>query len=169
MMKIREPKRWLAIAALVLLTSVFAVAQHGARPYAVEMVGATAVDVATEGTDGVMAGAIIATSRNLVSRSRRVVPLPNTFLLSAPPVWEVCSFALGSASPVSPSEKRKNLARLPEKGWRAFCRSRNFLFLTLTSRRERRYCCLFSAPQYPEQRDINHQRQTKENEAPIVM
>jgi len=30
MMKAREPKRWLAIVALVLLTSVFAVAQHRA-------------------------------------------------------------------------------------------------------------------------------------------
>ena len=32
MMMVREPKRWLAIVALVLLTSVFAVAQHGAQP-----------------------------------------------------------------------------------------------------------------------------------------
>jgi hypothetical protein len=32
MMMIKEPKRWLAIATLVLLTSVFAAAQHGSRP-----------------------------------------------------------------------------------------------------------------------------------------
>jgi hypothetical protein len=32
MVMIKEPKRWLAIATLVLLTSVFAVAQHGSKP-----------------------------------------------------------------------------------------------------------------------------------------
>lgn len=32
MMMIKEPKRWLAIATLILLTSVCAAAQHGSRP-----------------------------------------------------------------------------------------------------------------------------------------
>ena len=32
MMMVKEPKRWLTVAALVLLTSVFAVAQHRAQP-----------------------------------------------------------------------------------------------------------------------------------------
>ena len=97
MMMIKEPKRWLAIATLVLLTSVFAAAQHrrGLDP--------AAVDAVAEGT----AGATIASSRNLVSLSRMVVLPLDIFLLSVPQAWEQYSSALALANPASRSEKRK--------------------------------------------------------------
>ena len=85
MVMIKEPKRWLAIATLVLLTSVFAVAQHGAS-LDPETAGAAVVvagdATAAEGMAGVTAGVTI--SRNLVSRSRKAVLLPNISLPSVP-------------------------------------------------------------------------------------
>ena len=52
----------------------------------VETAGAAAVDAVAEGMAGVTAGAIIATSRNLVSRSQMVVLPLDIFLLSVPQV-----------------------------------------------------------------------------------
>ena len=73
----------------------------------VETAGGAAVDAVAEGMAGVTAGAIIATSRNLVSRSPTVVLPLDIFLLSVPQAWEQYSFAPALASPASRSEKRK--------------------------------------------------------------
>ena len=91
----------------------------GLSPFAAEMVGATAetaADVATtEGMAGATAGAIVATSRSLVSRFLTVVLLPSISLPLAPQAWERCSSALGLASLVSPNKTQQYLARLTAK------------------------------------------------------